>query len=526
MSVSIKYVLNLLGRWVPRAFCAAILIVLTACEQEYIDPDQLFIKLYGSSRQERGIDFIRTEDGFVILMQTNSPSLMRALPSVTELNELKGEGLLREDTEVDNAADLLEYGSNEVDYLVVFTDHAGNEIDRKSFGNIRGDTIVNNVLANSEDIPSAIYRTKDGGYIIVGTSTYTIKETRANEEGLTARQSDVFIVKLNSSRELAFQNIYGDRFYSDPEEGTTILVHESGADVLETEDGYIIFGTTSRVNKRKYNLGDGVSPDDKTDFYLVKVSLDGSAMIWENILGFPDAEQAVSILLNEDECSNCSIIMGQTTQFAQAPVRGAGGTNVVFARLDGSGSVQGAGYFGFDGDEYPKRMRRISPNEFYIVGTYKESGRKDKAFLFEVTINARLRLPPTYGFDVNPIPPSLGPREGSQLEEDVEGSDALKIPGQGYFVVGTLKQYNSSAGSKGSEMIIMRTDISGSIDPNFGNESIYGINYGGFEDDSFSRILRLSSGELLLLGTLSFGGISTMACLMKTNAEGRLEQMP
>ena len=43
---------------------------------------------------------------------------------------------------------------------------------------------------------------------------------------------------------------------------------------------------------------------------------------------------------------------------------------------------------------------------------------------------------------------------------------------------------------------------------------------------AFRVFLGSPSGELLLLGTLSFGGASTMACLMKTNSEGKLEQMP
>ena len=504
-------------------FCVSILCLLNGCDkQEYISPEEVFVKLYGSSGEEKGIDFLETEDGFVILMQTNSPTLMRALPSTEELNQLKEDNLLQE--EQVSLASQLTYGSNESDYLLIFTDRSGNVTERLAIGHIRSDTIINNVLADSEDIPSSILRTVDGGYLITGTSTYTVKEIPGKDEP-TLRQSDVFVVKVSSDRKVVFQKVYGYVFYPENRPASAIIVNESGADAIETADGYIIFGTTTLIDKNKYRENQGISTEDRSDFYIIKVSLDGATTYWQRSRGFPEAEQAVSILANSNECANCAVIMGRTSKASQAPVLGGGGSNVIFARLDEEGFVKGAGYFGFDGDENPTRMRRISNDNFYIVGTYQESGKKDKAFLFEITINANLRFP-TSNSSNSTLPSSLGPKVGSQLEEDVEGNDALQIPGQGYWVIGSIKQFNGATGSKGAEMLIMRTTIDGRIDNNFGKESIYGLNYGGVEDDQFSRILQLNSGHLLLLGTLSFGGTSTMACLMKTDKEGRLQAMP
>ena len=474
-------------------------------------PEEIFIKIYGQNRQDEAIDFLEDESGFVILAQTNSDEFLTRSEEVrAKASEIEGLAI------PDNFQP--EHGQNEIDYLLIFVDKGGNEIKTVSFNQLRTDTIVNNVIADSRDIPSVIRKTSDGCYLIVGTSTYTIKEQREDEINVsrTVRQSDVFVVKVNANGDKVFEKLYGDTFYSLPdEEVLSLLANEEGADVVEHSDGYVILGTTNRVDREKESIQPGIPfnpEEDPSDFYVVKVSKDGRDIIWQRTTGFPEGERGISIL---PVGNNLSVVMGTTTKASQQPP-GAGGVNVIFARLDRLGAIEGAGYFGLSGDEEPTRMNRVSENSFYIVGTYKSSGKKNKAFLMEVTGNSGQRFHAT----------SIGPREGMAGEEDVEGRDAVQIPGIGYWVVGQVAQFRDDAGSKGSEMLLMRTGTSGVTDPSFGNATIGGLNYGGQQDDELVRIRRLQSGHLVLLGTLGFGGGgSTVVCLMKTNAQGKLEKL-
>ena len=479
-------------------------ILFLGCESEKIAPEEVFIKFYGQNGEDRAVDFIETEEGFVILAHTNSNQLLRPLSEVRE--EVGKIGL----SEPDNFVP--EYGQNETDYLLIFTDKAGNETKRVSFNQLSTDTIVNNVVADSRDIPSSI-REVAGGYLIVGTSTYTIKDQREEQRAAnkTVRQSDVFVVKVNTKGEKDFQKVYGDKFYADPSKETgefALIANEEGADVVEHSDGYVIFGTTNRVNIHKSPSQPGVpfNPlEDVSDFFVFKIEKDGRRTIWRRVTGFPEAERAVGILpIGNDR----SVILASTTKASQQPP-GAGGTNVLFARLEPEGLIEGAGYFGDVGNEEPKRMGKASDNVFYIVGTYKQTGQKDKAFLMEVTVNSVQR------FRRNDI--------GSK--ESTRGADAALVPGVSYWVVGQVGQFSDQDGTKGAEMLLMRTNTFGVHENDFGNAAIGGINYGGQQDDELVRIEVLQSKHLMLLGTLSFGGSrSTVICLIKTNAEGRLEK--
>ena len=476
------------------------------CESEMIPPEEVFVKFYGQSGEDRAIDFVETENGFIILAQTNSNQLLMPLEEVRE--EIGKVGL----NEPDNFDP--EYGQNEVDYLLVFTDKAGNEIKSISFNQISTDTIVNNVVADSEDIPSIIRKTSDGGYLIVGTSTYTIKEQRREQQSTskTARQSDIFIVKVNANGEKIFQKVYGDTFYVDPskeEDELSLIANEEGADVVEHSDGYVIFGTTSRVNPHKSSVQTGVpfNPlEDVSDFFVLKILKNGADTIWQRTTGFPEEEKAINIL---SIGNNRSVILASTTKASQQPP-GAGGTNVLFARLEGEGIIEGSGYFGDIGNEEPMRMRKVSDNVFSIVGTYKQTGEKDKAFLMEITVNSAQRFRED----------NIGSAEGTK------GMDAAILPGIGYWIAGQVEQFSSQEGAKGAEMLLMRTNTFGVHERDFGNSTIGGINYGGEQDDELVRIQVLQSGHLVLLGTLSFGGgRSTVVCLMKTNELGKLEKL-
>ena len=459
--------------------------LLCACEQdESTDTDELFIKFYGDAGSEVAVDFIITDnEEYVILGRTDSPFL---------LNRELGES------------------ENEVDYYLIFTDRYGNPKREATYTQKNSDAS----FTDSRDIPSAIRRTSDGGYLLVGTSTYNIKEPTLNTTEAVTRQSDVFVVKVDAEGNEIFSKTYGDYFYKvsdgspcsteDIQGGENCeLSMESGADIVEHTDGYIIFGATNNVNRQKSGSAPGMPfnfTEDAQDFFLVKISKDGTNQQWKRTTGFEREESAISILpISNGE----SVIMGTTSKVSQSPEPGAGGKNILFARINTEGEIEGAGFYGNAGDEIPKRMHKISNQDFYIVGTYQEAS-SEKGFLMEVTVNANDRFLAT----------SIGPEN-----VNVRANDALRIPSIGYWVAGRLEDEPA----KSAEMLLMRTGASGLLDQAFGRKEIGGINYGGVDDDELVRILNIrSSRNLVLLGTLGFEGGSTMIALIKTTPEGRL----
>ncbi len=135
------------------------------------------------------------------------------------------------------------YGAGESDIYVIKTDENGKELWNSTYGGA-----VN-------DFGKSVRETKDGGFIIVG-STYSYG----------AGGSDVYIIKTNKDGKELWHNTYG---------GT---INDYGETVEETEDGgFIIVGTT-------YSSGAGGS-----DIYVIKTNRDGKKL-WHSTFGGEDYE--------------------------------------------------------------------------------------------------------------------------------------------------------------------------------------------------------------------------------------------
>jgi hypothetical protein len=115
---------------------------------------------------------------------------------------------------------------------------------------------------NMSDEGLWIQQTKDGGYIMIGTTTSNDGDVTGNHG-----QSDMWVVKLLGTGEVEWQKCYG---------GTK---SETGKCVKETTDGgYILYGTTTSTN------GDvTVGQDQRTLFWLVKITHSGD-IVWQNAL--------------------------------------------------------------------------------------------------------------------------------------------------------------------------------------------------------------------------------------------------
>jgi len=113
-----------------------------------------------------------------------------------------------------------------------------------------GDRVWHNAFGWSYDeVANQIIQTKDGGYIIVGTTDSDHRN-----------QKDVFVVKMDKDGNKVWQYHYGSK------------EHEEGRGIVETEDGYVITGYTK--DTKSYN----------SDVYLLKIDKNGN-IVWHRHYG-------------------------------------------------------------------------------------------------------------------------------------------------------------------------------------------------------------------------------------------------
>lgn len=127
------------------------------------------------------------------------------------------------------------------------------------------------------DSSGSVQQTSDGGFILTGNSI-------SNDGDLTGNNgwTDLWVVRLDESGNLIWQKSLGSS-------GTDI-----GLSVQQTTDGgYIVGGLSSS------NDGDVIGNNGFDDFWIVKLDTTGN-IIWQKSLGGSDADQVTSIQQTTD----------------------------------------------------------------------------------------------------------------------------------------------------------------------------------------------------------------------------------
>src|SRR5690606_25522431 len=155
------------------------------------------------------------------------------------------------------------------DYWIVKVDSAGNIEWDKTIGGSDGDNLY------------SIIQTSDNGFLLTGESDSNISGDKTeNSQG----KSDYWILKLNASGEIEWQNTIGgsefDRSYS----------------IFQTEDGGYVLGGSSNsgISGDKIENTQGGS-----DFWLVKINNVG-IIEWQNNIGGDGSDVPRSIIQSSD----------------------------------------------------------------------------------------------------------------------------------------------------------------------------------------------------------------------------------
>ncbi len=234
--------------------------------------DTLWTRTYGTYHYDYATCVHQTNDGgYIIFGETDSydPNFWEGLLIKTDSNgdtlwtkHLGNSAFYFFQSGVDlNGSGYVAVGFTKIgaadpeDIWLVKTDNNGNVVWTKTFG------------GSERDVPSSIYRTTDGGFIISGST-----------ESPSAGDLDALIIKTDSDGNLSWSKHYG---------GTE---RDIASDVKQTADGgYIIAGhTESFGHVNNYN-----------DAWLIKTDNDGDTM-WTKTCGSDEHDGAMSVVQTMD----------------------------------------------------------------------------------------------------------------------------------------------------------------------------------------------------------------------------------
>jgi len=140
------------------------------------------------------------------------------------------------------------WGHGRLDAYVLKLDKDGKKIWHNAFG------------FNQDETANQIIATKDGGYIIVGSTDSDYKT-----------QKNVYVVKISADGAREWQSFYGSR------------ENDEGFGVVEAKDGYVVAGYTKGT------------PNYDSDAYLLKIDKRGN-VLWEKRYGSSKDDRASAIL--------------------------------------------------------------------------------------------------------------------------------------------------------------------------------------------------------------------------------------
>ncbi len=179
----------------------------------------------------------------------------------------------------------------------------------------------------------SVIQTSDGGYLVAGSTDGRGGgnfDTTCNFHGMPGGGfTDVWVVKLDSLRNMEWQQCYGGIYYDD------------GLEIIETVDGYVCLAITMS-NDGDVSGFHGVPGDLDygDDIWVFKIDKQGN-LIWQNCLGGLYYEWARNIFPTSD---GGYMIVG-TTQSDDGDVEGfngymeGDGDDIWFAKIDSLGNL-------------------------------------------------------------------------------------------------------------------------------------------------------------------------------------------
>jgi hypothetical protein len=234
------------------------------------------------------------------------------------------------------------FGKGFSDLWVLKLDSSGNVQWQKTYGGADWDEA------------SSIEQTSDGGYIVAGET-----------DSFGAGRDDLWILKLDSSRNVQWQKTYGG------------AKDDMAKSIWQTSDGgYIVAGMTESFG------------DIKGDLWVLKLDSSGNVQ-WQKTYGGAKDDGAISVKQTSD---GGYIVAGGTDSF------GKGNEDLWVLKLDSSGNVQWQRTYGGVGFDDSSSIQQTSDGGYIVAGATNSFGAgDDDSWVLKLDANGEIKDCPAMG---------------------------------------------------------------------------------------------------------------------------------
>ena len=369
--------------------------------------------------------------------------------------------------------------SRGADYWLVKLDASGNKQWDRTFG---GD--------ESEDLLS-VEQTRDGGYVLGGTSNSGISGNKTAPNLGPILSSDYWVVKIDASGATQWDRTFG---------GSEL---EEFGDLRQTQDGGFLLGGTSNSGIS----GNKTQPNhslpgafNAPDYWIVKLDANGNKQ-WDRVLGGQHNEELTSVQQTADGGYvlggfSDSDATGDKTEPNRGPSTPFRSADYWVVKTDASGTKQWDRTLGGDGDDRMQALQQTTDGGF-LVGGFSFSGISGN------------KTQPTQG-QADYWIVKLNPAGTQQWDRTLGGgqTDALSSLRQttdgGYVLGGTSNSDVTGDRTKpnrspNGDYWLVKLDTGGSKQ--------WDLAYGGDSGDALHSVRQTRDGGYLLGGT-SYSGLS------------------
>lgn len=235
-----------------------------------------------------------------------------------------------------------------------------------------------------------------GDLIVLGT-THSAELLSVSTKGY----SDIVVARLSTAGELLQLNTFGGSFFDFP---SSILQKPNG--------NFVITGTTSSSD------GDVPTISGQLDIWMFEIN-DGGTILWSEVLGGQDEEQAVKTKLLDN---GDLIVLGMTATYQGDFGHNHGDLDIVTFHTSGTGIIQSIHLYGGYLADYASDIEVLPNGNFLIAGnTFSNDGDvasnagNSDAWLFEAAPNGSIEWSRTYGSYGNEYIVAIEPTEDGFL---------------------------------------------------------------------------------------------------------------
>lgn len=339
-----------------------------------------------------------------------------------------------------------------------------------------------------------IQPTRDGGYILIGTTQSKDGDLASNRGGV----SDVWVTKLNASGAISWQKTFGGS------------LADLGYYIEQTIDtGYILIGSTqSSDGDVTFNHMDTTNHIDY-DAWVVKLT-DSGKISWQVSYGGTQYESGVMIHQTLD---TGYIFLAEATSSDGDVKQNHGGGDIWVVKINQKGFITWQQVYGGSGSDIGYAIRETKDSGYIVGGlTYSNNGDitnyygNGDEWVLKLTPKGKIQWQQTFGTN--------------KLDY---ASDIIQTADSGYLSIGStsLKDPANSAHDS-TDMLVIKMDTAGAI--------TWQKRFGGTGMDNGNSVTQIADGTYLAAGITSssdgdvtgqHGGASDM-WLLNINKNGNL----